>query len=414
MSIAVFVRLHNAFHTHCINAGFISAILGTLSLLVASIGLSANFLVHDACQISSLVTRDFEPFVGDAVAPAANAAFNDTNLAEALNLTEKVGFQQKLEEGLSQIGEINVTANFELVLEPLYNIQTMLGSISDTSLSILNQAVSSDDFPCAFGDIQYTKEAALSPWSIVRPTEDTPYIIRDNLGDSTPYDREGSESASDYIARIYNIAGICSVTSDCCIYDGNPSPPTCTSAQYASCDFGSGCAYPCSDVRVGIVQGFDAFVMLYNKELKMTADLGIVCPTGNYEGTCPTEDFRLQHSNLTLVDSIKSYRRKISATKDSLVSLASTSVGETMDEVQDFLCNMNVSFVQTRYDELKSDVCGKLFGGLAQIDLAFWIVGLGLEVIAIVLHVLSIRLKRNFDKDADLGGGIYDGLRNIW
>jgi hypothetical protein len=62
-------------------AGFFSAFLGSLALLAASIGLSVNFLVHDACQISDIIVEDFEPFVGDLVAPAANAAFNNTNLA---------------------------------------------------------------------------------------------------------------------------------------------------------------------------------------------------------------------------------------------------------------------------------------------------------------------------------------------
>lgn len=61
--------------------GFFSAILGSIALLAASIGLSINFAVYDGCQISDIVIEDLEPFVGDLVAPAANAAFNDTNLA---------------------------------------------------------------------------------------------------------------------------------------------------------------------------------------------------------------------------------------------------------------------------------------------------------------------------------------------
>ena len=61
--------------------GFFSAILGSVALLASSIGLSANFLLHDACQISNIIVEDFEPYVGDLVSPAANGAFNDTNLA---------------------------------------------------------------------------------------------------------------------------------------------------------------------------------------------------------------------------------------------------------------------------------------------------------------------------------------------
>jgi hypothetical protein len=61
--------------------GFFSAILGSVALLAASVGLSLNFVIYDGCQISDIVVEDLEPFVGDLVSPAANAAFNDTNLA---------------------------------------------------------------------------------------------------------------------------------------------------------------------------------------------------------------------------------------------------------------------------------------------------------------------------------------------
>jgi hypothetical protein len=70
-----------------------------------------------------------------------------------------------------------------------------------------------------------------------------------------------------------------------------------------------------------------------------------------------------------------------------------------MYEVEDFLCNMNVTFVNVRYDELKDDVCGKMFGGLAQIDVAFWVLGVTLEIVAILCSILSIRLRRTYDKD---------------
>lgn len=313
-------------------------------------------------------------------------------------MTEKVDFQQKLDEGLSQIGEINVTASFDMVLDPLKSVQSMLGSISDTSLSILNTAVTSDEFPCAFADESYTKEDVSIPWSVNRPTTETSYIVRDNFGDPTPYSRLGLETGEDYMNRIYNIAGVCTSSSDCCIYE-NPMPPTCESTQYASCDFGSSCAFPCSGVTSAIVQGYNAFLRLYDIELDMTADLGVECPASRI--SCPTEEFKSQYSNSTLVGSIQSYRGKISTTKDSLVDLASTSVGDTMLEVEDFLCSMNISFVETRYEELKSDICGSLFGGFTQIEVAFLIVGIGLEVIAITCSILAIRLKHRYDDETD-------------
>jgi hypothetical protein len=328
-----------------------------------------------------------------------------------LNLTEKVDFQQKLDEGLSQIAEINVTENFDMVLDPLKSIQSMLGGVSDKTLSIINEATSSKEFPCAYGDQGYTKENILFPWSVERPTNKTDYIVRDTFGDPTSYGRLGTETAEDYMSRIYNIAGICSLPSDCCIYENGLA--SCQSTQYAACDFGESCVYPCSSVRTAIVQGYNAFYQLYDIELSMIADLGIVCPSAatGYDGSCPTEAFKSQYSNMTLVGSIQDYKVKISSTKDNLVDLASTSIGFTMIEVEDFLCNMNISFAETRYEEVKGDVCGSFFGGLVQIDIAFWIVGVALEIIAITCSILAIRL-RHYDETDDFD--IMDSRVNLY
>ena len=81
-----------------------------------------------------------------------------------------------------------------------------------------------------------------------------------------------------------------------------------------------------------------------------------------------------------------------------------------MVEVEDFLCTMNVSFVERRYDEVKNDICGILFGGVAQINWALWLLGLSLELVAILAHLLVVRLRGLSEKEAaftlfDLDGG---------
>lgn len=65
-------------------AGFTNAFLGCISLILASVFLSMNILWYDTCEMSKIVITDFEPYLGDKVAPGANACFNDTNLAVAL------------------------------------------------------------------------------------------------------------------------------------------------------------------------------------------------------------------------------------------------------------------------------------------------------------------------------------------
>jgi hypothetical protein len=72
-----------------------------------------------------------------------------------------------------------------------------------------------------------------------------------------------------------------------------------------------------------------------------------------------------------------------------------------MIEVEDFLCSMNISFVESRYEELKVDVCESLFGGASQIDIAFFMLGVSLEALAITCAILAVRLKRYIEEDFD-------------
>ena len=313
-------------------------------------------------------------------------------------MTEKVNFRNELDEGIHKIANVNVTEEFLFVFQPLSDIQSMVYSLSDTALSTFNQATSSNLIFCPFNDT-YTEDEMLAPWGKWDSNSNaTPYIIRDNLGDPTTYSRVGEEDSETYFGRIYNKAGICSNPSSCCIRNATP-PITCESNIYDDCDFGDNCEYPCDALKVGIVEGSKQYVQLLNKELLMTADLGVICPVA-MNITCPTLDFRTQFSNMTLVGLLGDYEHKIVGTKDSLVNLASTSVGDAMIEVEDFLCKMNASFVEKRYDEVKYDICGTFFGGVVQINWAFWLLGLCLEIVAIVAHILTVRLQDLFDEDA--------------
>lgn len=370
--------------------GFFSALLGSIALILASLLLVVSFIIYDSCQILNVVTNDFEPFVGEKVAPGANAVFNDTNLAVAFNVTDKIDFQSILDEGLSQIENINITSSFELVFDPLRDIQSMISSMSDSALGVINQATSSNSTSCPFTDV-YTKTTLLEPWELNRTSSNTPYIIRDNYGSTTSYGRSGAEDSGTYLNRIYNQAGTCSATDCCIVIDANTLPTTCTSNPMDDCDYGDDCVYPCSALKDAIVEGHAVFISLYERELAMSADLGVICPD---DTTCPTNEFTI-YSNLTLVAQLENYKTKISLTRDSLVSLASTSVGEAMDEIEDFLCNMNVSFVERRYTSVKNNICGKSFLGVEKLMWSLWALGISLELIAILSHVLSVRLSNS-------------------
>lgn len=60
--------------------------------------------------------------------------------------------------------------------------------------------------------------------------------------------------------------------------------------------------------------------------------------------------------------------------------------------------------------QVKLDICSTLFGGVAQITGALWLLGISLEIVAITAHILTVRLRGLSEKEAfssllDLDGG---------
>ena len=375
-------RHHKMFHLLNI-AGILCAILGSIAFVLASVGLSIGVLWHDACVITSIVTSDFEPLVGDKVATGANACFNDTNLAVAFNVTEKIDFQAKLDKGLAIVGEVNVTEKFGQVFNPLEDIQELIGKISTTSLRVLNKATALNTDTCPFNDT-YNKNNIYEPWLANTDKDVTPWFLRPT-GLTGGYSRLGTEDGTAYMSRIYDTTGVCSSTDSCCLNDD------CN--IIGSCNLGDDCLYPCSGVHSVIKTGYEATMQTFIIEQRITADLGVRCPTLKPYDVCPTPEFRSLGNEVTLVGLLGLYEKNISKTAVDLVNIANTSVGDTMDEVRDFLCNMNGSFVERRYDQVKSEMCDTMLGGFAQVNWALWLLAIFLEGAAILASVLSTRLQ---------------------
>lgn len=172
----------------------------------------------------------------------------------------------------------------------------------------------------------------------------------------------------------------------------------CNREKDEACNKGDDCIYPkgCLDLSKGIVQGYSAYLQAFDVEKRMTADLGVECPTKLSDSsaiTCPTQEFVDLGNDKTLVGFVEAYGSNITSTANSLVNIATTSVGDSMDQVQDFLCNMNVSFVEGRYNQVRSSVCGTMLGGFAQINFSLLMLAILLEINAVLANVLSTRLR---------------------
>ena len=328
------------------------------------------------------------------------------------NVSDKVDFQAKLDESLAILSNTNITEKFTAVTSPLQDIQTMVETITGTALSLFNQGTAVQSNTCPFNDT-YTKETILTPWTLHNPLDATDWVIN-STGTFGSYERLDLEAALDYMVRLYTKAGVCDGSSlssslSCCLtmVDGSDGTTNCSLTRGQPCNGGSDCVRPCDPVTNFIVQGYAAYLSAWETETGMSSDLGVVCPAGAV--SCPTEEFALlsrprhhHNNNETLFGLLSEYRHNISGTTDELVDLASTSVGDTMDEVQDFLCNMNVSFVAQRYDEVRYDLCESMFGGVAQIHWALWLLALSLQGTAVLAHILSVRLRGLTVREAKL------------
>ena len=271
---------------------------------------------------------------------------------------------------------------------PLEDFESMISTMSPTVLAAFNNITTFDSEMCLFNDT-YNVNNILTPWNTNIGKVRTPYLLK-TTGNVGSYGRVGRETGLAYISRIYDIAGRCTGSTSCCMMN------TCVLNETDWCTSGDDCSFFCSNVKDAIIIGYSAYLTADDREKRMKADLGLSCPLGY---SCPTAEFQTMGYESTIEEQINNYRVNITDVANDLIGAASTSVGEAMDEVQDFLCNMNVSFVEKRYDQVYDDVCTTLLGGIAQVNWAVWILAVILEITAILGAVLVVRLRWSADED---------------
>jgi hypothetical protein len=204
--------------------GIFSAFLGSGCLVIASFTLLISFVWHDTCEISRLVVQDFEPILGETIALGVNAIFDGDNLAMAFNVTDKIDFEEKLNEGLAVIETVNITDQFQQVLSPLKDIEDdVVNPVKDATFSSLKSpGLSGITVPgeCTF-DYQWRRtewDDMTEPW--MRATENngpTSWSLN-STGYPSTFDRVGDEGPEEYINRIYSIAGKCEKSAgNCCL-----------------------------------------------------------------------------------------------------------------------------------------------------------------------------------------------------
>jgi hypothetical protein len=306
------------------------------------------------------------------------------------NVTDKLNFEEQLNAGLAILDANNITEQFDMVLEPLDGFGDALDNATDTALESFNSITggAGASVNCPINDI-FAKEYMLTPWAQhENRTDMTTEWYSYNTGTPKNYARASNaalETNVDYMDRVYgDVAGKCTSSVDCCLNG------SCLQTPGNWCNSGDDCVYMCAPISAAAAIAYPLYLEGVDSQTKMKADLGLyddgACPTGY---SCPTGLF----SDSTVIAVIGEYETNLTDVAIDLVSVATSTIGDMMIEVQDFLCNMNISFAERRYRQVHTDLCVDMQGGFAQITFGVWILAAVLQLVAILGAMLSIRLQ---------------------
>jgi len=187
---------------HC--TWVLGALLVTLSFIIAGVALVSGVVWYDACHFIDIITEDFNNYVPSATgAKALNACYNGTSLAVAFNMSQRLDFRNRLTAMSSKLQSFTPGQTHHNLSAPLVDLDNSLMTFDSTSIMLaLNEYTNYHGFypaaSCQYSD-SYT-------WVNL----DTPWV--DNLGkgntawSAEPYARSGSESAINYLTRLYQDA----------------------------------------------------------------------------------------------------------------------------------------------------------------------------------------------------------------
>ncbi len=418
---------------------FIGSFIVTLTWILAGLTLFLSVFWSDVCQFLDIVVDDFEPYVGYSAAKGANACFQNTPLVEAFNLTSRINFQEEIDTQLEELNNMDIDAQFAAVAEPIEQINDLVKAIPVVALvnalnsttNVVESSILTDSQEdggvglsqadadtaketCPFNDLFTAADLDLleEPWTINANqgnTGNTAWLTYDT-GVATSYARQGTETGAQYMARIYNAAGLCTGGPDpitdpkmCSLGpDNNVQPPNYVldpDAVPPPCNGGDGCSDICGPITALVTQLYAATVDTMILKENMLIDLGVdPCPTGKQ---CPTQAFIDAGNGKTVMAFVDAYKSNLTTTMDSLLGVTDSAVGDIMEQVRIFLCNMNCGFVAEAWDNIHTDFCTTLLGGVLQISISLWLLAVCLFVNCLLGAVLVVRMRGVSTEEAE-------------
>lgn len=101
---------------------------------------------------------------------------------------------------------------------------------------------------------------------------------------------------------------------------------------------------------------------------------------------------------MTVIMYIDTYSENLEGTLTSLKDTTENAVGDIMEQVRIFLCNMNCGFVGDVWEEVHTDLCTTMLGGFLQMGLSLWLLALFMFFNAALGAILAVRM-RGVSKD---------------
>jgi hypothetical protein len=338
---------------------FLSGFICSAGLVLGSVTFSATLFAGDACKMIDLTTADFEPYVGSFAGEVAGLCFSGGNFTKSLNLEEDNGYVQSrrlIDHAVGKVTGFDEQIAFSSLDAETTAVETAAVGLTisaefgtlTTSLLSMSDLVSSNDYDstakynCPF-DFALDFDST-APLELLEPWE---YATSDggksgNTGwkemefDEIPYARQGSESAEDYIARIFGVAGRCTGGADAahpklCWQGWKRNVIPVDPAEF--CTGGEGCEYPCQVFARDIRKGFNETVRIIRVRDALEAGVAAAkFEAGKLKG------------NLT-------------SSRADTASMEGGNVGELLGEVRRLECNGQCLFVRELYNNVKKEMC---------------------------------------------------------
>ena len=207
-----------------------------------------------------------------------------------------------------------------------------------------------------------------------------------------------------YTAQPADCGGANPFTYDKFNPDGSVIPGQTPALSNSYCTTGADCVFrPCvafisgPDAETpGLISGTGDLVGLYPVTvnlLEMQRDMLLDLGTTETKGVAPSSRFLALGYTQNVFGLLDSYQGKLQNTFDSLLGIVNTAVGDILQQISNFLCNVNCGFVGALWGDVYNDICVSMLGGLLQISLSLWLLAVFMFFSSVLGAILVVRMR---------------------